>query len=233
MRIKYFLIWIFITLTFFGCELSFEDNRRALIVGKLNAPQGTNFELIPIQVIASNSFDANIIAQGFADSSGNYNLISVVPNNASDVAVFVNSATTGGFSNQGFNSAKVSGLSNINFVDNRVSVPDITIGPIIPFKFCISRAADSTSIVEARFTFLDNPTRINLNGTDFNINNNFFSVVNFIATDNGREEARQDFNVIANDTIFFDYRILENGQIVRQENLAIPIDGNTRFLFEL
>ena len=80
---------------------------------------------------------------------------------------------------------------------------------------------------------MDNPTRINLNGTDFNINNNFFSAVNFIATDNGREEARQDFNVIANDTIFFDYRILENGQIVRQENLAIPIDGNTRFLFEL
>lgn len=237
MRVKNSLLVTFIILLFFGCDLQFEDNRRVLIVGQLNAPEGTNFEVIPIQVIASNSSDENIITQGFADSFGAYSLVSVVPSNARNVSLFVNSTNGNGSTATRFNSTELRGISLLNSFDNRVDVQDITIGPVIDFRFTISRIANTNTVVQTRFRFLRNPVVIDdtENSDLFNPNPLLgrFTDIDFTSVEDGREERNFNFTVIANDTIFFDYRILENDTLLKEDNLAIPIDGNQSFLFDL
>lgn len=234
--LKIFTILVLISLL--GCELAFEDNRRVLIEGKLDVAQNIDPTRITIEAIASTSSnlfsgsDSELVAVGQPNNAGDFQLVSIVPTNASTVDLFVNCNLRTAASRGGLSSAKIRGIRLSESTNDKVTIPNIRIAALQPFNLRIRKEENTLQTIFVNFEFVQNPFTLNLNDQLDFIEDDFFNNFNEVRFDEGRNETTFRFTVLSNDRFVFSYRIQEEENIIEQNEITIDVSENSSFLFE-
>ncbi|MGX1928126.1 hypothetical protein [Flagellimonas sp. 2504JD4-2] len=225
-------------MVFSSCELTYENNRRLLVQGSIEAYSGEATPDFPIEAYASGRFftpvlfipflsatneDIDLIGTSSSEENGSYKIVVISPENQNRFSLVINGENADGHSSE-WPTVLVNGVNSLTLNNSTYSLPIVEIGKINDAELLIQRVSDATDTLEYEI-------RYNSTFQEINLEPDFEDLEDKQETDSGvlypnQSESTTTINLPQGEKLQFSYRLLNNG-IVASENIELSPDSQT------
>lgn len=228
----------------FSCddEIDFASNERLLVEGFIDVQEGFNAAAIPVRVEAvlfgggffGGEGDMEVIGEGFADSSGRYQITTIAPTDADVLTVTINTRFPDGLTTVGgLPPFSIDGISPFpEEEDNKIIIPDTKLARINPFSIEVVRTSGRVGVLQYALEFCNTTGfRIFSENDEFGDIPEEFSDLPFRLLED-QEMEQITISAFETDTLGFRYRLLVDDLEVENGEMSISIRDNREFVFE-
>ena len=224
-----------LTLILFSCELTYEDNRRLLVKGNVQVPEGSTIPNLPVEVYASGNFfspvifipignsrneDLDLIGISKVDSDGTYEVTTISPENEDLISIVINGQGNNQYKRD-WPSLFIRGANFVPLEASTYNMPQVGFGRIIETKMNIIRQNNNTDTLYLDVIFNSAYKEIDLEpGTRFSdVSPEYASSI----LNPDEFEDAIIFRNIQNEPVEVIYQLVNNG-IVGENRIQIEFD---------
>lgn len=214
-------------MTITSCELTYEDNTRLLVEGQIISFENEDLPELSADVYALgvfSSFPATreklaLIGETKLKADGEYQVISISPENSDFISVVIND------DKNGFDSfwptIEINGIEPLSLENFKYQIPEIRIGRLVNSKLRVNRMVNTQDTLLYTIAYNSTVKKIDLNTNE--IYNPHFQNEKFGEVYPADMTKEISLKVIEGDSISLSYSLINNG-IVKQDNIKIHYD---------
>ena len=224
-----------LALLLYACQLDYEDNERLLIKGSVNRGFNMQFPNLPVAVFATSNGgvfgNRQRVGAGLLAADGTFNIVALSPKNASTYDLMINNNAQVEYLPK-YSSLTIKGFDFLDAKDFTYSVLDGFIDTLVNVQFEIRRLDNTSDSLQYSLRYKNSNQLFNYSQTPSTLTFSNEKMITNILPPQQLVDTVALTNLIANDTLIFEYTILNADNVqTGEEPFFIKPDDNI-YVFE-